>query len=84
MGSFRDDDSMYSMQSLQSESTTLSSAPGEKIFVAVRLRPLDAKETARNEASEWECINRSTIMHKHGLPEKSMLPTAYTFGKQIA
>lgn len=81
MGSFRDDESIYSMQS---DSTTLSSAPGEKIYVAVRLRPLNDKETARNEASEWECINNSTIMHKHELPEKSMLPTVYTFGKQIA
>lgn len=84
MGSFRDDESMHSMYSIQSDSTTLSSAPGEKIFVAVRLRPLNDRETARNEISEWECINNSTIMHKHGLPEKSMLPTAYTFGKQKA
>lgn len=59
-----------------------SSAHDEKIFVAVRLRPLNDKEAAWNDASEWECINNNTIMHKNGLQERSMFPTAYTFGKQ--
>ncbi|WOH04307.1 hypothetical protein DCAR_0623716 [Daucus carota subsp. sativus] len=84
MGSFRDDESIHSFQSLQSDSTILSSAQGEKIFVAVRLRPLDDKEIARNEASEWECINNTTIMHNKEIPEKSMLPTTYVFDKVFA
>lgn len=59
-----------------------SSTNEEKIFVAVRLRPLNDKEVGRNDVSEWECINNNTILLKNGLPERSMFPTAYTFGKQ--
>lgn len=55
----------------------------ERILVSVRLRPLNSKEIARNDASDWECINENTIIFKNSLPERSMLPSAYTFGEQF-
>lgn len=51
----------------------------EKILVLVRLRPLSEKEIARNEASDWECINTTTILYRNSLQERSGLPSAYTF-----
>lgn len=55
----------------------------EKIFVSVRLRPLNVKERVRNEVADWECINEETIIYRSHLSisERSMYPTAYTFGK---
>lgn len=53
----------------------------ENILVSVRLRPLNDKETTRNDISDWECINNTTIVCRHGLPERSMLPSAYTFDR---
>ncbi|XP_043708788.1 kinesin-like protein KIN-7E isoform X2 [Telopea speciosissima] len=56
-------------------------APEEKIFVSVRLRPLNAKEIARNDVSDWECINDNTVIYRNGLSERSMFPTAHTFDR---
>ncbi|KAI3451036.1 hypothetical protein Pfo_007701 [Paulownia fortunei] len=56
----------------------------ERIYVSVRLRPLNAKEILRNDVSDWECINDKTIVYKNvGLSasERSMYPTAYTFDR---
>ncbi|XP_075655735.1 kinesin-like protein KIN-7G isoform X2 [Castanea sativa] len=55
----------------------------ERIYVSVRLRPLNEKEIARNDVSEWECINDSTIIYRSNLSvsERSMYPTAYTFDR---
>ncbi|XP_062143715.1 kinesin-like protein KIN-7H [Alnus glutinosa] len=55
----------------------------EKIFVSIRLRPLNEKEIARNDVSEWECINDNTIIYRNNLSvsERSMYPTAYTFDR---
>ncbi|KAK2660655.1 hypothetical protein Ddye_007188 [Dipteronia dyeriana] len=53
----------------------------EKILVLVRLRPLNDKEISRNDVSDWECINNSTIIFKKSLPERSMFPAAYTFDR---
>ncbi|KAF8364837.1 hypothetical protein HHK36_033184 [Tetracentron sinense] len=53
----------------------------EKILVSVRLRPLNAKDIARNDVSDWECINDNTIIFRNNLPERSMFPTAYTFDR---
>ena len=55
----------------------------EKILVLVRLRPLSEKEIARNEVSDWECINENTVLFRNSLQERSMFPTAYTFGKEM-
>lgn len=51
----------------------------EKILVLVRLRPLSDKEILRNEVSDWECINETTILYRNSLQERSGLPTAYSF-----
>uniref|UniRef100_A0A7N0VDA6 Kinesin motor domain-containing protein n=1 Tax=Kalanchoe fedtschenkoi TaxID=63787 RepID=A0A7N0VDA6_KALFE len=55
----------------------------EKIVVSVRLRPLNEKETAKNDVSDWDCINDDTIIFKNNLPapERSMYPSAYTFDR---
>ncbi|KAH7566300.1 hypothetical protein JRO89_XS08G0134400 [Xanthoceras sorbifolium] len=55
----------------------------ERILVSVRLRPLNEKEIARNDVSDWECINDNTIIYRNNLSvaERSMYPTAYTFDR---
>lgn len=60
-----------------------TSAREEKILVLVRLRPLSEKEIARNEVSDWECINETSILFRNTLQERSMFPTAYTYGKDM-
>lgn len=55
----------------------------EKIFVSVRLRPLNKKEISSNDVSDWECISSDTIVCKNAATsERSMFPNAYTFGKK--
>lgn len=66
----------------------LTQGPGEreeKIFVSIRVRPLNQKESARNDVSDWECINDTTIIYRNNLSvsERSMYPTGYTFGKEV-
>lgn len=58
----------------------------EKIFVTVRVRPLNAKEIAKHDTSDWECVSNDTIIYKNAkaLTERSAYPNAYTFGKQYA
>ncbi|XP_057975848.1 kinesin-like protein KIN-7F [Malania oleifera] len=58
-----------------------SSGHEEKIFVSVRIRPLSEKEIAKNDVSDWDCINNNTVMFKNSLPERSMLPNAYNFDR---
>ncbi|KAL8524012.1 hypothetical protein ACS0TY_013828 [Phlomoides rotata] len=53
----------------------------EKIYVAVRLRPLNEREIGRNDVSDWECINNTTVIFKNTLQERPLLPTAYTFDR---
>ncbi|CAN1163483.1 Kinesin-like protein KIN-7J [Linum perenne] len=53
----------------------------EKIHVSIRLRPLNGKETAKQNMSDWECINPTTIIFKSSMPDRSMLPSAYTFDR---
>lgn len=57
-----------------------SPAHEEKIFVAVRLRPLNEKEIAKNDLSDWECINKTTIVYKSNQSDRPMYPNAFTFG----
>lgn len=56
----------------------------EKILVSVRLRPLSEKEVAKGEPADWECINDTTIIFRSSLPERPLLPSAYSFGKYSA
>ena len=55
----------------------------EKIYVAVRLRPLNEREITRNDVSDWECINNTTIIFKNttSQEQRSLLPAAYTFDR---
>ncbi|KAI3704520.1 hypothetical protein L1987_74742 [Smallanthus sonchifolius] len=56
----------------------------EKIFVSVRLRPLNGREIVTNDVSDWECFDNNTIVYKNGnlsVPERSMYPSAYTFDR---
>ncbi|KAK6924452.1 Kinesin motor domain [Dillenia turbinata] len=57
------------------------SSSEEKILVSVRLRPLNEKEIARNDVSDWECIDDHTIICRNNLLERSTYPTAYTFDR---
>jgi len=61
-----------------------SSGTQEKIYVSVRMRPLNDKEKFRNDVPDWECINNTTIIYRSHLSisERSMYPSAYTFGKR--
>ena len=52
----------------------------ERIFVSVRLRPLNSKEIQSNDFADWECISNTTIFFKNCLGERSMYPNAYHFG----
>ncbi|KAI3736936.1 hypothetical protein L2E82_26925 [Cichorium intybus] len=53
----------------------------EKIFVSVRVRPLNEKEIAKNDSCDWECVSNDTILYKSGLTERSTYPNAYTFDR---
>lgn len=64
------------------EKMQAATAREEKILVLVRLRPLSEKEIARNEVSDWECINENTVLFRNSLQERSMFPTAYSFGEE--
>lgn len=58
-----------------------NSAPKYKIFVSVRLRPLNDRELTQNDVSDWECIDDTTIIFRNTFQERSHFPTAYSFGK---
>ncbi|KAL3840257.1 hypothetical protein ACJIZ3_024848 [Penstemon smallii] len=58
-----------------------SNAHEEKIFVAIRLRPLNEREIGKNDVSDWECINNTTVIFKNTFQERSMFPSAYTFDR---
>ncbi|RRT36509.1 hypothetical protein B296_00049199 [Ensete ventricosum] len=55
----------------------------ERILVSVRLRPLNAKEIGKNDPSDWECRTNTTIVFKNAHSERTMYPTAYTFGTVV-
>lgn len=70
----------------EEDSRSPVAAGEEKIFVSVRLRPLNEKEIFRRDVSDWECITDTTIIYKNhnvSVSERSMYPTAYTFGKDL-
>ncbi|CAL5376235.1 unnamed protein product [Camellia sinensis] len=54
----------------------------EKIFVLVRLRPLNEKETARNDLCDWECINEDTIIFKNYRVFRSDCSTKEVYEKE--
>lgn len=73
--------SVYGEEASQCGDDQGSGAHEEKIFVAVRLRPLNEREIANNDVSDWECINNTTILYKNALSERSLFPTACAYGK---
>lgn len=66
----------------ETQGLSLTAGQEERILVFVRLRPLNEKEYARNDVSDWECINNNSIVFKNSLLERSVYPPAYTFGTQ--
>ncbi|KAK4430656.1 Kinesin-like protein KIN-7F [Sesamum alatum] len=62
----------------------LSRGNEDRIYVSVRLRPLNDDEISCNDVSDWESINDDTIVYKNAsllASERSMHPTAYTFDR---
>ncbi|WCJ35147.1 Kinesin-like protein KIN-7F [Euphorbia peplus] len=53
----------------------------EKIFVSVRMRPLNNREIARSDQCDWECVGDNTIIFKGNMPDRSMVPTPHTFDR---
>ncbi|XP_065880817.1 kinesin-like protein KIN-7G [Euphorbia lathyris] len=53
----------------------------EKIFVSVRMRPLNNREIARNDICDWECIDDNTIVFKGSMPDRSIASTPYTLDR---
>ncbi|XP_049360499.1 kinesin-like protein KIN-7E isoform X1 [Solanum verrucosum] len=54
----------------------------ERIYVSARLRTLNEKE--RNDVSDWECMNDTTIIYNNvssSPSERIMYPSAYTFDR---
>lgn len=70
------------MGSIAEEAMQGSAGSEERILVSVRVRPLNEKELSRNDLSEWECINGTTIMYTSELSatKRSLYQTTYTFG----
>ncbi|XP_019155935.1 PREDICTED: kinesin-like protein KIN-7J [Ipomoea nil] len=58
-----------------------SSAHEEKIYVSIRVRPLNDRENSRNDVADWECIDSTTILFKNAQGERSNLPAAYQFDR---
>nr|GME00145.1 kinesin-like protein NACK1 [Ipomoea batatas] len=58
-----------------------SSAHEEKIYVSIRVRPLNDREISRNDVADWECIDSTTILFKNAQGERSSLPTTYQFDR---
>lgn len=63
-----------------------SNGQEERIYVAIRVRPLNERERARHDVSEWECISDNTIRFKNnGHAElRSLATDTHTFGKKHA
>ncbi|KAL2333776.1 hypothetical protein Fmac_014989 [Flemingia macrophylla] len=78
MGSFTEEEAMQRI-----------AGSDERILVSVRVRPLNEKELARNDLSEWECINDTTIMYRSNLSstERHDCPTRKVYeeaAKEVA
>ncbi|OIV97605.1 hypothetical protein TanjilG_12362 [Lupinus angustifolius] len=67
------------------ENVSLSNATDEeRIVVSIRVRPLNEREKARHDVSEWECISNNTIRFKNSggvVEQRSLSNDAYTFDK---
>jgi hypothetical protein len=52
----------------------------EKIFVTVRIRPLNSKEICSSDELAWECPDNKTVVCLYNRPDRHF-PQSYTFGK---
>ena len=52
----------------------------EKIFVTVRLRPLNSKEISGSERLAWECSDDKTVVCLYNRPDRHF-PQSYSFGE---
>ncbi|KAK9073294.1 hypothetical protein SSX86_007618 [Deinandra increscens subsp. villosa] len=69
------------MESIYGDGIDVEDGQEEKIFVSVRVRPMNAKEIAKNDSCDWECVSDNTIVCKNVLTERSVYPNAYTFDR---
>lgn len=53
----------------------------EKIFVTVRVRPLNQREVAACDKTVWEVVGDSTLRYLLPLPERCPYPSNYYFGE---
>ncbi|KAG5018241.1 Kinesin-related protein 4 [Glycine soja] len=61
----------------------LSNPQEERIFVSIRVRPLNDREKARHDVPDWECISGNTIRYKnngHAEPRPLSMDT-YAFDR---
>ncbi|XP_028765409.1 kinesin-like protein KIN-7F [Neltuma alba] len=61
--------------------TRRSNANEERIFVAIRIRPLNENEIVRQDVSAWNCIDGNTIRFKNNPAERSSSMDTHTFDK---
>lgn len=83
MGAIGEEEMLWETMQQEDEPAVAPAGGGERIRVWIRLRPLNEKEIARNEVSDWECIDDRTILFHNSLPERAMFPDpprAYSFG----
>nr|AMS24223.1 kinesin 7-IIb protein [Marsilea vestita] len=74
-----DIDSASECLSPEAEARSRYKAMEEKIYVTVRVRPLNEKELARNEFQVWDCPDESTVAYTFTMPERSSFPQKYDF-----
>ncbi|KAL9312547.1 hypothetical protein ACSQ67_017999 [Phaseolus vulgaris] len=62
----------------------LSNAEEERIFVSIRVRPLNERERARHDVSDWECISANTIKFKNNghAEQRPLSMDTYTYGEK--
>ncbi|WVZ17957.1 hypothetical protein V8G54_005279 [Vigna mungo] len=61
----------------------LSNAEEERIFVSIRVRPLNERERARHDVSDWECVSTNTIKFKNNghAEQRPLSMDTYTFDR---
>lgn len=52
----------------------------ERIFVAIRVRPLNEREKARQDVSDWECVSHNSVRLKNNGHAELRPADAYIFG----
>ncbi|XP_004293191.1 PREDICTED: kinesin-like protein NACK2 [Fragaria vesca subsp. vesca] len=53
----------------------------EKILVSVRVRPLNDKEKAKNEVSDWKCFHNTVMYNTNSQADRPSSPSAYAFDR---